>query len=64
MEYFFENRSENPHGYHDEKRVSQILLNLLSNSIKLTNYRTVKVILSKESDCFLIAVKDSGIGIS
>jgi signal transduction histidine kinase len=40
------------------------LLNLLSNAIKFTQNGTVKVTITKDSEFFKIAVKDSGVGIS
>ncbi|MBU0574301.1 MAG: protein kinase [Candidatus Margulisbacteria bacterium] len=49
--------------YGDLKRVSQILWNLLSNSIKFTNEGSIEVRAWKEGDKCVISVKDSGIGI-
>jgi signal transduction histidine kinase len=60
----FENWSDHQRVYHDEQRISQILLNLLSNALKFTQDGTVKVTVEKHSEFFKIAVKDSGIGIS
>ena len=48
----------------DERRLEQILINLLNNSIKFTKEGEIKVICKKESSNIIIAVKDTGIGIS
>ncbi len=58
-----------PHIYSDGARISQILINLLSNSIKFSDQGQIQVLVSSqnlESDRLgiLIEVKDSGIGIS
>jgi PAS domain S-box-containing protein len=48
----------------DPSRLHQVLLNLLSNSIKFTAVGSVAVSLSTERDWLSIAVTDSGIGIA
>ncbi len=52
----------------DRKRISQILVNLLSNAFKYTDKGEVKIsvranITNTEKCCIYIAVKDTGIGI-
>ena len=47
----------------DPSRLHQVLLNLLSNSIKFTTTGFVGVSLSAEGDWLSVAVTDSGIGI-
>jgi len=52
----------------DQLRLRQILLNLLSNACKFTEYGTVTLSVGRESydqqDWFAIKVEDTGIGIS
>jgi signal transduction histidine kinase len=50
----------------DERRFKQILLNLLSNSVKFTNqYGTIEIIASYvPEDGFTLEVKDDGIGMA
>tara|TARA_R110002096_G_scaffold73270_10_gene173553 strand:+ start:2402 stop:3754 length:1353 start_codon:yes stop_codon:yes gene_type:complete len=50
----------------DERRFKQILLNLLSNSVKFTNqYGTIEIIASyAPEDGFTLEVKDDGIGMA
>lgn len=51
----------------DEKRIRQVLSNLISNAAKFTERGTIKVAarqLGGPSDKFLFSVTDSGIGIS
>lgn len=48
----------------DEKRLRQILLNLLSNATKFTQQDEIRVIAKNSSDTFIeITVEDHGIGI-
>jgi len=46
----------------DEKKIKQILRNLLSNALKYRK-KTVELVVSKEDDCLIIEVKDDGKGI-
>lgn len=48
----------------DVKRLKQILLNLISNSIKYTSQGFVKVKVELKQDKFIFVIQDSGIGIS
>lgn len=47
----------------DERRLEQILINLLNNSIKFTENGGINVIFKKNSFNIIIAVRDTGIGI-
>lgn len=47
----------------DEKRLRQILTNLISNAIKYTNDGFVKLIILYKFDVYTFRVEDSGIGI-
>ncbi|MFW5884865.1 MAG: sensor histidine kinase [Patescibacteria group bacterium] len=48
----------------DPDRLEQILINLVGNSIKYTEKGEVKVVVSKESKRVVVAVEDTGIGMS
>lgn len=50
--------------YGDENRLQQILLNLVSNSIKFTHEGSITVEVRQEGDMARISVSDTGIGIS
>lgn len=53
-----------PHAVADPEKLSQVFSNLLTNAIKYTDAGgTVQVSLGREQDRFLIAVKDTGVGI-
>ncbi len=47
----------------DARRVEQVLLNLLSNSLKFTEQGGVRVSCGREGGAFLASVRDTGIGI-
>jgi PAS domain S-box-containing protein len=47
----------------DSRRVEQVLLNLLSNSIKFTEQGSIRIACSLQGDAILISVTDTGIGI-
>lgn len=50
--------------YSEPNRLSQILLNLLSNSLKFTEQGSISILVKQVSqDSLLISVKDTGIGI-
>src|SRR5258708_5383235 len=53
-----------PTGHGDERRISQVLLNLVGNAIKFTDEGEVAITASAANGSFTIAVCDSGPGIS
>src|SRR4029077_216767 len=55
--------SELPTGRGDERRISQVLFNLIGNAIKFTDKGKVAVRVSASDGTFLAAVADTGPGI-
>jgi len=53
-----------PIGRGDERRIAQVLLNLVGNAIKFTEAGEVKVRVTTADGAFLVAVSDTGPGIS
>jgi signal transduction histidine kinase len=53
-----------PIGRGDERRMAQVLLNLLGNAIKFTDAGEVRVRVTSSDGDFLVAVSDTGPGIS
>jgi len=53
-----------PVGHGDERRISQVLLNLVGNAIKFTDKGRVSIEASAANGSFTVAVRDSGPGIS
>ena len=53
-----------PMGFGDDRRISQVLLNLVGNAIKFTDEGEVSVRVSASDEAFQVAVADTGIGIS
>ena len=47
----------------DEYRLKQVLVNLISNSIKFTNQGKVKLNVNKKNSDLVFSVSDTGIGI-
>jgi signal transduction histidine kinase len=52
-----------PVGYGDERRLTQVLLNIVGNAIKFTDAGSVEIHASAVGDDFVIAVRDTGPGI-
>jgi signal transduction histidine kinase len=52
-----------PVGQGDERRITQVLLNLVGNAIKFTEAGEVKIRVSISDGAFLVAVADTGPGI-
>ena len=55
---------ELPLGRGDERRITQVLLNLVGNAIKFTEAGEIRVDVSTADGAFLIAVSDTGPGIA
>ncbi len=52
-----------PVGRGDERRIVQVLLNLVGNAIKFTDTGEVGIRVKRSEDAFLVAVSDTGPGI-
>jgi signal transduction histidine kinase len=52
------------HGYADERRLTQVLLNLVGNAIKFTDHGEVSIRASASDGTYNVAVHDTGPGIS
>ena len=57
-------QNELPAGHGDERRLTQVLLNLVGNAIKFTERGSVEISASASGGCFIIAVRDTGPGIA
>jgi signal transduction histidine kinase len=53
-----------PMGYGDERRITQVLLNLVGNAVKFTDHGSVEVEATAIDDHFELAVRDTGPGIA
>ena len=53
-----------PRGRGDERRLTQVLLNLVGNAIKFTDAGEVRVAGARSDGAFLVSVSDTGPGIS
>jgi signal transduction histidine kinase len=53
-----------PVGFGDERRLTQVLLNLVSNAVKFTDHGAVDISVGLTADRFEIAVRDTGPGIA
>jgi signal transduction histidine kinase len=52
-----------PYGRGDERRIAQVLLNLVGNAIKFTDHGSVEIVARASGGFFDIAVHDTGPGI-
>jgi signal transduction histidine kinase len=55
---------EMPKGHGDERRLTQVILNLVGNALKFTDSGEVVIKASSTNGSFTVAVKDTGPGIS
>jgi signal transduction histidine kinase len=53
-----------PRGRGDERRLTQVLMNLVSNAIKFTEAGSVSIRAKLEDGSFALAVSDTGVGIA
>jgi signal transduction histidine kinase len=53
-----------PRGRGDERRLTQVLMNLVSNAIKFTEAGSVRIRAQVEDGSFVVAVTDTGVGIA
>jgi signal transduction histidine kinase len=53
-----------PTGYGDERRLTQVLLNLVGNAIKFTDQGSVQLAARAENGHFTVLVRDTGPGIA
>jgi signal transduction histidine kinase len=53
-----------PRGRGDERRLTQVLMNLVSNAIKFTESGSVSIRAKLEDGSFALAVSDTGVGIA
>jgi signal transduction histidine kinase len=53
-----------PIGHGDERRLTQVLLNLVGNAIKFTDTGEVEISAQAASGAFEVAVRDTGLGIA
>jgi signal transduction histidine kinase len=53
-----------PQGRGDERRLSQVVLNLVGNAIKFTDQGEVKISATAVNGSFTVAIKDTGPGIA
>jgi signal transduction histidine kinase len=53
-----------PPGRGDERRLTQVLMNLVSNAIKFTEAGSVSIRARAQDGSFLVAVSDTGMGIA
>jgi signal transduction histidine kinase len=53
-----------PRGRGDERRLTQVLMNLVSNAIKFSEAGSVRIRAKVEDSSFVVAVTDTGVGIA
>jgi GAF domain-containing protein/two-component sensor histidine kinase len=53
-----------PAGRGDERRLAQVLLNLVGNAIKFTEVGSIRIAAYRDGDAFVVSVADTGPGIA
>ena len=53
-----------PRARGDERRITQVLLNLIGNAIKFTDAGEVRLEVTVSDGVFLVSVADTGVGIA
>jgi GAF domain-containing protein len=53
-----------PPGRGDERRLAQVLLNLVGNALKFTEFGSVRIVAHRDGDAFVVSVADTGPGIA
>jgi signal transduction histidine kinase len=53
-----------PLGRGDERRLTQVVINLVGNAIKFTDTGSVEIAATAAGDCFQVDVRDTGSGIA
>jgi signal transduction histidine kinase len=53
-----------PPGFGDERRLTQVLLNLVGNAVKFTDQGSVEILAEREGERFRLSVRDTGPGIA
>ena len=56
--------SPSPHARADERRLRQVVTNIISNAVKFTDKGSIEIGARKQGDRIVVAVKDTGPGIA
>jgi signal transduction histidine kinase len=56
--------SPSPHARADERRLRQVITNIISNAVKFTDKGSIEIVARKEADRIVVSVKDTGPGIA
>jgi GAF domain-containing protein len=64
LAFTFDVAPDLPRGYGDERRLTQVMLNLAGNAIKFTDKGEITIQASAANGSFEVAVRDTGPGIS
>jgi signal transduction histidine kinase len=56
--------SPSPHARADERRLRQVVTNIISNAVKFTDKGSIEIVARKEAERVVVSVKDTGPGIA
>ena len=56
--------SPSPHARADERRLRQVVTNIISNAVKFTEKGSIEIVARKAADRVVVSVKDTGPGIA